>query len=301
MDTPELSSAGLSLSTLRVSDARDLFEVFRDAETVRYWPERPHEDIEETERSIGRTVAGDAHWWTIRESADGPAMGMVGFLDNAGAPGMGYILHRAFWRRGITSEAVRTALSWGFASAKFERVELWIHSENVASRTLAARLGFVGRGRFRQSVDHRGGSEETFVCGLTADEWHGRSESVVPRIRTYWAEPILQVRDAGVSAAFFRDVLGFEIGFEIGQPVRFAMVHRGEWFPEGARFRLSTAAEPRASETLIQVGPEIDALHDSVIAAGGLIVNPLATLPWGFREFSVADLDANVITFGTPV
>jgi RimJ/RimL family protein N-acetyltransferase/predicted enzyme related to lactoylglutathione lyase len=299
MDTPQLATPRLQLTPLTLSDADDLFEAFRDPEVVRYWHEPAHASVEVTRAALAQGLSGGGHWWAIRKPG-GPALGMLNYLSDEDATGMGYLLRRDQWRQGLASEAVRAALEWGFETRGLERVELWINSGNLASRALATRLGFLGRGRFRQVQEHRPEGEETLVLGMTVSEWSGVS-SAIPAVRTYGIEPTLYVRDAGVSMAFYRDVLGFQVGFSMGDPVRFAMIHRGEWFTEGARFRLATSATPGRSEILLNVGPGIDELHAEVVRRGGSIAEPLVTQPWGFREFGVSDPDRNVIMFGTAV
>jgi catechol 2,3-dioxygenase-like lactoylglutathione lyase family enzyme len=42
----------------------------------------------------------------------------------------------------------------------------------------------------------------------------------------------------------------------------------------------------------------VDAYHDDVAARGGVIISPLATKPWGLREFVVRTPDGHRIVFG---
>src|SRR4029079_6671381 len=149
MDTPPLATPRLQLTPLTLSDADDLFEAFRDPEVVRYWHEPAHASVEVTRAALAQGLSGGGHWWAIRKPG-GPALGMLNYLSDEDATGMGYLLRRDQWRQGLALEAVRAALEWGFETRGLERVELWINSGNLASLALATRLGFLGRGRFRQ-------------------------------------------------------------------------------------------------------------------------------------------------------
>lgn len=108
---------------------------------------------------------------------------------------------------------------------------------------------------------------------------------------------VLAVPDLDRSAAFYRDVLGFEIR-EIGDP--------------GWRMYVRDACRIMAGECadampISQLGDhsyfaylvvdDIDAFHDRARAAGADIVKALATEPWGMREFGLRTADGHRIMF----
>jgi catechol 2,3-dioxygenase-like lactoylglutathione lyase family enzyme len=108
--------------------------------------------------------------------------------------------------------------------------------------------------------------------------------------------PIIPARDVESSASWYRDSLGYEI-FRAEDD--YGIVGRGEswihfWGPSGI--------SPEESMTTIRVGVAgIDELYEHCRGQG--IVHPNARLqrqPWGFREFSVRDLDWNLVTFFEP-
>jgi catechol 2,3-dioxygenase-like lactoylglutathione lyase family enzyme len=110
------------------------------------------------------------------------------------------------------------------------------------------------------------------------------------------AVPIIPARDIEASAAWYRDRLGFGV-FHCER--EYGIVGRGEtwihfWGPSGIA--------PEKSDTMIRVGVRgIDALYEHCQAER--IVHPnggLEEMPWGFREFSVADVDGNLVTFFEP-
>jgi predicted enzyme related to lactoylglutathione lyase len=112
---------------------------------------------------------------------------------------------------------------------------------------------------------------------------------------------VLAVPDLQRSAAFYRDVLGFEIG-EIGDP--------------GWRVYVRDACRIMAGECADAIRPaqigdhsyfgylvtdDIDELYAKVSVAGAEIVKALATEPWGMREFGVRTVDGHRIMFGEEV
>jgi len=105
--------------------------------------------------------------------------------------------------------------------------------------------------------------------------------------------PELPVTDVERAQKYYRDVLGFEIGWlypdkEIGAVSRDDVV---------IFFRKRTAPFEPAVHWIF--ADDIDAMYEEVQSSGASIVEPLETKPWGLRQFTVEDLDGNVFYFHT--
>ena len=103
--------------------------------------------------------------------------------------------------------------------------------------------------------------------------------------------PELPVEDVERAQQYYRDTFGFEIGWlypdkEIGA------VTRGE---VAIFFR---RREPPFEPAVHWVFAEdVDATYDELTSSGAKIVEPLAKMPWGLRQFTVEDLDGNRFYF----
>lgn len=112
---------------------------------------------------------------------------------------------------------------------------------------------------------------------------------------------VLAVPDLQRSAAFYRDVLGFEVK-EIGDP--------------GWRMYVRDACRIMAGECPDAIPPaqigdhsyfayltvdDVDALHHRVQQSGVALIKALATEPWGMREFGLRTVDGHRIMFGQEV
>jgi Glyoxalase/Bleomycin resistance protein/Dioxygenase superfamily len=110
------------------------------------------------------------------------------------------------------------------------------------------------------------------------------------------AVPIIPGRDIPASASWYRDQLGFDVFVAESD---YGIVGRDE-----AWIHLCGPSDiaPEDSTTSLRVAVRgIDDLYGECEARR--IVHPNATLheePWGFREFSVTDLDGNLVTFFEP-
>jgi uncharacterized glyoxalase superfamily protein PhnB len=103
--------------------------------------------------------------------------------------------------------------------------------------------------------------------------------------------PELPVEDVERAQQHYRDMLGFEKawlypGKEIGA------VSRGE---VAIFFRKRTQPFEPAVHWIFAA--DIDATYQELQAFGANIVQPLAEMPWGLRQFTVEDLDGNRFYF----
>jgi ribosomal-protein-alanine N-acetyltransferase len=65
---------------------------------------------------------------------------------------VGYILARAYWRRGLMTEAMRSFVAHCFTVLGAHRIEALIEPENAASLRLAQGLGFRREGLLRDGL-----------------------------------------------------------------------------------------------------------------------------------------------------
>jgi len=105
--------------------------------------------------------------------------------------------------------------------------------------------------------------------------------------------PTLPVRDMPATLAWYRDALGCEIAWTWDDG-SFAAIFHGEtveiFFARGDR--------PVAPPTCYVRVADADCLHALYRERGVTIVEPLASKPWGMREFAVRDPDGHVLRFG---
>ena len=111
--------------------------------------------------------------------------------------------------------------------------------------------------------------------------------------RTTFAPPTpeLPVSDVEVAQQYYRDVLGFEVGWldpskEIGAVSR-------DGVPIFFR-RRNQRFEPAIHWVF---AADIDATYDELRSAGAKITEPLEMKPWGLRQFTVEDIDGNRFYF----
>jgi uncharacterized glyoxalase superfamily protein PhnB len=103
--------------------------------------------------------------------------------------------------------------------------------------------------------------------------------------------PELPVEDVERAQQHYRDILGFEIGW-LDPGKEMGAVSRGDVV---IFFRRTKA--PFAPAVHWVFAEDIDASYSELKASGANIVEPLEEKPWGLRQFTVDDLDANRFYF----
>ncbi|MCP4356501.1 MAG: GNAT family N-acetyltransferase [Chloroflexi bacterium] len=302
----DLETSRLHLRPLALTDAPELFPLFHDPQTMQFWPTLPHKFIQDTTATIeGMLRPQKACWWVVCLRGEETAVGFLGFLGNEGAPGMGYILQRDLWGHGYTTEGMRAVIDYGFHSRHYDRTELWIHEENIASQRVAHKLGFSNKGRLRSKFPGRETAHDMLVYGLRVDEW---IDTAVPPSRGqhfYRLEPVLPVQNVLSAAHYYRDKLGFVVDSLDGEPPNLAIVSRGMWTTQTVRIQLRQVAAgtavQHAGELYIITGADIDGLFQTYQANGVTIISEPVTQSWGRREFAIVDNNGHQLRFGVQV
>jgi RimJ/RimL family protein N-acetyltransferase len=163
------------------ADVPALFEIFGDAEAMRYWSRPAMADIAEAEallRDILRhDEAGTLFQWGIARREDDLVIGTCTLyrieLEHRRAE-LGYIVRRDHWGRGLAGEALTALLNHAFDTMRLHRLEADIDPRNAASVRLVERLGFKWEGQLRERYFVAGDIQDSAMYGLLAPEWKNR-------------------------------------------------------------------------------------------------------------------------------
>lgn len=147
---PELASARTRLRPLAARDAGALLAVLGDPRVTRHWshaPLRTPADIDWYLRDAEAGCRLGSHYrWAIVPPSDDALIGIAGLhgFDEArrGAE-ISYALAVSHWGRGHAREALPLLIGCAFATFDLERLDAAVDADNLRSRRLLDRLGFV--------------------------------------------------------------------------------------------------------------------------------------------------------------
>ena len=129
----------------------------------------------------------------------------------------------------------------------------------------------------------------------------GSADTHASRHELHGLQPVLPVVDVSASAAFFEQVLGFEVEFLLGTPATHGRVRSGDGSYGQPVFIHLSLADPAqfkpCGELRIHVGHELDALFNTYAERGARVVAAPVNQPWGLREFVIAEPNGHLLRF----
>ncbi len=110
-------------------------------------------------------LGGATRAFAVRDAAAGELVGQCEVrLRDAAIGEMSYVVFAPYRGRGFASRAVRLACDYAFAELGVERMELYIEPDNLASRGVARKAGFVEEGVLRKQGKVGDGRRDMLIC-----------------------------------------------------------------------------------------------------------------------------------------
>lgn len=173
MTLPMMETARLTMRPLRIEDADSLHPMYSDADANTYGSHPSTRTPEESRDRLEKAIA-DPTWraWAITIKGDDTAIGTVACYEKrqGKVTEIGYVLKRAFWGKGIITEAVAAMIDLLFAEGQ-RRVFADTDPDNKASIAVLERLGFTLEARLRAEWETHIGVRDSLIWGLLEDEW----------------------------------------------------------------------------------------------------------------------------------
>jgi RimJ/RimL family protein N-acetyltransferase len=176
MEPSILRTERLELSLPVESDVDAIYDACQDAEIQRYTPVPSPYERRHAEDFVPRVAAdwqSEAHVsWAMREGS--VLAGMIGLyrLDGRGSGELGYWVSPWSRRRGLSVEAARAVIDWGFSpeGLGLDRIEWRAVVGNVGSARAARTLGFRYEGTLRQALVGSHGRDDGWIAGVLATD-----------------------------------------------------------------------------------------------------------------------------------
>ena len=140
---------GIVMRSLQLSDLDPLTRIWSDPEVTRFLPSRgnpiPQENVKQSLQSFIE------HWqqrnygiWAIVDRDSSQMVGYCGlrYLEELGEVELLYGLAKAYWGKGIITQAAKASISFGFEIVSLDRIIALVLPDNQASKRVIEKLGF---------------------------------------------------------------------------------------------------------------------------------------------------------------
>jgi [ribosomal protein S5]-alanine N-acetyltransferase len=175
---PVLESDCIRLRGVQEHDIDGLFQLFSDAQVMRYWSRGAMTEKSEAIAFANTLVDGfmkrEALRWIIADLNSDQLIGTCALYEidpQHARAGLGYALMPSHWGKGLAREAATLAISYGFFELGLHRIEADTEPNNQRSNAILERLGFSREGLLRQRFHHPDGIQDSLIFGLLQPEW----------------------------------------------------------------------------------------------------------------------------------
>ena len=171
----ELKTERLLLRPFRPEDVDDVFEYASDPEWARYLERVPQPFTRRAaEERVARGVleSWDTHpTWAIvlNHKVVGAIVLMIDVQHEIGE--LGYELSREHWGKGLTVEAARAVIDWGFEERSLAKVFGQADAHNKRSHRVMEKLDMTREGFLRSHGKGRVGRVDDVHYGFLREEW----------------------------------------------------------------------------------------------------------------------------------
>ncbi|MYN47034.1 GNAT family N-acetyltransferase [Pseudoduganella sp. FT93W] len=178
----QLHTPRLTLRFIGAEDTGAMFQLFADADAVRYWSCPPWQAMTQASDYVAQTLQGYADGSSLRWALVNQDHAVVGVVtlyhfdrQNARCD-VGYMLARPYWGQRYMQEALAAVFDYGFGPLALHRIEADIHPDNAASVRLLQSLHFRLEGHLRERWFVAGEISDSLILGLLARDWRSARE-----------------------------------------------------------------------------------------------------------------------------
>lgn len=177
--TKTIITPRFKLRRLRIEDSRQVFYNWAgDPEVTRFLVSETHKNVEFTTKMMRKWVdnytSNQTYHWGIELLSQPPVL--VGFIlafnidTTVDAVEVGYCIGKAWWGKGIATEALDAVLDFLFDTVKVKRVQAKFDPENAASGRVMEKCGMVYEGTLRKACRTNRGIVDNTVYSLLSDD-----------------------------------------------------------------------------------------------------------------------------------
>lgn len=147
--TVTIETVRLVLRRFRAEDAKDMYQNWAgDPEVCKFLSWGPHKDVDASQRRITNWIRNyddkNFYLWAIELKAKNMSIGSISVEisnDHSGICEVGYCLGKAYWSRGIMTEALRAIMHFLFYEVGYQKIQAKHDILNTASGKVMMKAG----------------------------------------------------------------------------------------------------------------------------------------------------------------
>lgn len=167
---PLIETKRLTLRSISENYLQDIFQLRSNVHAMKYIHRPIATSLEDAKALLAKITAMNANnegiQWGILLKNQPKVIGMIGYhrIDKEHYRAeIGYMLDPEYWNCGITSEATKAVVDFGFQQMKLHSIEAKINPENVNSEKLLLKNNFIKEAHFKEDFFFNGEFSDTIV------------------------------------------------------------------------------------------------------------------------------------------
>ncbi len=183
-----LNTRDLQLRPSNATDAEGMFAMLSDRESMKYWCDKPLNDLEAAVEVLNRDLESDAKGnslcWAVTFKGQDRMIGkciLFQFSQDRHRAEIGYILNRDYWRQGFMHQALAAVIDFAFDTLNLHRIEADVDPQNAGSIGILEKLGFRREGLFRERWFVYDEWQDSVMLGLLKQDWQAIKNSAAEK------------------------------------------------------------------------------------------------------------------------
>ncbi|WP_026565799.1 GNAT family N-acetyltransferase [Bacillus sp. UNC41MFS5] len=160
---PILETERLILRKVTLDDAEDMFSYGSNEEVTKYVTWNAHKTLSDTKEFIGFVLNkyenSQVAPWGIEYKENGKFIGTIDFVwwqSNHKIAEIGYVISQEYWGMGLTTEAAKEVIKFGFEKMNLVRIQARCFVENIGSARVMEKTGMSFEGILRKGMFVKG-------------------------------------------------------------------------------------------------------------------------------------------------
>ncbi|MUK88610.1 GNAT family N-acetyltransferase [Ornithinibacillus sp. L9] len=182
---PTLHTQNYTLRGMTIEDAEGMFIFMRDKETMKYITPNPVQTENDLQRNIQSYLEKFNEQkeipWVILNKENGELIGQFRLhklhMWHKKAE-MGVVIRSDYQNKGVMTEILEKVLEFGFGSLGLNRIVGDIFADNIGSRKLLERFGFIKEGVLRQTDFDGEVFHDTVVYSMLRTEYDNLRKNI---------------------------------------------------------------------------------------------------------------------------